>query len=214
MAQRPASRRNTRSPYAHLNGARMGDDNQDTLPPKADENTPDDLPPEETTGEDDDTQHARHHRGETPDPDDDTAQSDDDLDAEDERDDEDDRKAEEGDDDDDRTVREDAKARASSRAHAILRRPEAAHNLALACHIAFNTTMTRMQAVAALRAASCGSRRSRRASTRHTSQNTTASLRSRMASHAVRPLKADAGQPKSSLQSRVAAFNKRLNTGA
>ena len=199
--------RQPKSPFSHLNRARLED------PAEPDENrqTPGtedpDTPQPENRGEDDPDDTAGRH-GEDPDPDSDGPASEDEMDAEDEQEDEEDRKAEDEDTEEDREVREDAKARASSRARAIFRRPEAAGNLALACHLAFSTDMTRRQAVAALRAAS-GGRRSRRRSSPYGAAGSTATLRSRRRTGVVAPLKADARQSGSSLADGALGFRER-----
>lgn len=199
--------RQPKSPFAHLNRARL----EDQAEPDENRHTPDtedpDTPQPGNRGEDNPNDRAGRH-GDNHDPDNDSPVSEDEMDAEDEQEDEEDRKAEEEDTEEDREVREDAKARASSRARAIFRRPEAASNLALACHLAFSTDMTRRQAVAALRAAS-GGRRSRRRTSSYGVAGSTATLRSRRRTGAVTPLKADARQSGSSLVDGSLGFRER-----
>lgn len=199
--------RQPRAPFAHLNRARLEDpaapDENRQTPGTEDPDTPQ---PENWDGDDPDARAVR--QGKDPDPDSDGPTSEDEMDAEDERDDEEDRQAEDEDTEEDREIREDAKARASSRARAIFCRPEAAGNLALACHLAFSTDMTRRQAVAALRAAS-GGHRSRRRSGPYGAAGSTATLRSRRRTSAVAPLKADARHSGSSLADGAVGFRER-----
>lgn len=186
MARLAQHARRSTGPFAHLARARAAECDPDDKTAENDDTSPDD----DTGAEDDDPdQKARRARSEE-NPDDQETLSEEEMDREDEAADEQDQRDEDEDTDQDTELRQSARSRERARCSAIFRRVEAGLAPAMAAHLAFNTNLSRREAVGALKAAVASMpRRQRRAAA--APANTLASLRTRQiqagAPRAVRP---------------------------